>query len=64
LTDELVRELTGETISAARARELGLVNAVVASDDVLGLALDFADRIARNGPLAVAARAGVAGPVS
>jgi enoyl-CoA hydratase/carnithine racemase len=35
LTDELVGELTGETITAARARELGLVNAVVAPDDVL-----------------------------
>ena len=37
MTDELVRELTGETITAARAREreLGLVNAVVAPDDVL-----------------------------
>jgi enoyl-CoA hydratase len=47
--------LTGESITAARARELGLVNAVVASADVLGVACDFADRIARNGPLAVAA---------
>ena len=47
--------LTGDPISAARGYELGLVNAVVAPDEVLGTALAMAERIAANGPLAVAA---------
>jgi enoyl-CoA hydratase len=47
--------LTGDAISAQRAYELGLVNAVVAPRDVLPVALDLAERIAANGPLALAA---------
>ena len=47
--------LTGDPISAERAHSLGLVNAVVAPDQVLNTALAFADRIAANGPLALAA---------
>ena len=47
--------LTGDRITAARAYELGLVNAVVAAVDLMPRALDLAERIARNGPLAVAA---------
>jgi enoyl-CoA hydratase len=47
--------LTGDTIDAARACELGLVNAVVAADELLGAAVAVAERIATNGPLAVAA---------
>jgi enoyl-CoA hydratase len=47
--------LTGESITAARAYDLGLVNAVVGPEEVLDVALAFADRIAGNGPLAVAA---------
>ena len=47
--------LTGDSVDAARARELGVVNAVVAPDGVLDAALDTAGRIAANGPLAVAA---------
>jgi enoyl-CoA hydratase len=47
--------LTGDSIDAARAHALGLVNAVVAPEDVLPVALDYAERIASNGPLAVAA---------
>jgi enoyl-CoA hydratase/carnithine racemase len=47
--------LTGESIDAARAFELGLVNAVVSPDDVLVTALGYAERIAANGPLGVAA---------
>jgi enoyl-CoA hydratase/carnithine racemase len=47
--------LTGDTVGAARASELGLVNAVVGPGEVLGAALDLAGRIAANGPLAVAA---------
>jgi enoyl-CoA hydratase/carnithine racemase len=47
--------LTGDSIDAARAYALGLVNAVVAPDKVLDTALEFAERIAANGPLGVAA---------
>ena len=47
--------LTGDPISAARAYELGLVNVVVAPDEVLETAVTLAERIAANGPLAVAA---------
>ena len=47
--------LTGEAITAARAYEVGLVNAVVPPADVLPTALALAERIAANAPLAVAA---------
>ena len=47
--------LTGESITAARAYEIGLVNAVVAPEEVLPTALALAERIAANAPLAVAA---------
>jgi enoyl-CoA hydratase len=47
--------LVGDSIDAARAYELGLVNAVVAPGDVVAMALDYAERIASNGPLGVAA---------
>jgi enoyl-CoA hydratase/carnithine racemase len=47
--------LTGDSIDARRAYALGLVNAVVAPDAVLDTALGFAERIAANGPLGVAA---------
>lgn len=47
--------MTGEPIGAARAYELGLVNAVVPGTDVLPTALALAQRIAANAPMAVAA---------
>ena len=47
--------LTGDPISAERAHDLGLVNAVVPPDEVLEHAVSLAERIAANGPLAVAA---------
>jgi enoyl-CoA hydratase len=47
--------LTGDAISAKRAFELGLLNAVVPPAEVLPSALALADRIAANGPLAVTA---------
>lgn len=47
--------LTGDPIDAARAHDLGLVNAVVAPDQVLDTALRMAERIAANAPLSVAA---------
>jgi enoyl-CoA hydratase len=59
--------LTGDPISAQRAYDLGLVNAVVAPDEVLERGLAVAERIAANAPLGVAAvkelvRLGVADP--
>jgi enoyl-CoA hydratase/carnithine racemase len=59
--------LTGDTITAARAYELGLVNAVVPPEGVMGAALGYAERIAANGPLGLAAvkeliRLGVSDP--
>lgn len=47
--------LTGDTIDAARAYELGLVNVVVPPAEVLATALAYAERIAANGPLGVQA---------
>jgi enoyl-CoA hydratase/carnithine racemase len=47
--------LTGDSMSAARAYDLGLVNAVVPPDEVLTRALAVAERIAANGPLGVRA---------
>jgi crotonobetainyl-CoA hydratase len=47
---------TGEPISAQRALELGLINKVVpAGESVVDAALEIADRINRNAPLAVQA---------
>jgi enoyl-CoA hydratase len=45
--------LTGESISAARAYEVGLVNEVLPPDGVLDRAVELAGRIAANGPVAV-----------
>ncbi len=45
--------LTGETIDARRAYEAGLVNEVVAVQDLLPRALHWAEKICKNGPLAV-----------
>lgn len=47
--------LTGEPISAPRALELGLVNAVVPQAQVMDAALKMAARITANAPLAVQA---------
>lgn len=47
--------LTGDPISAARAAELGLVNAVVSRGELLNAALTLAERIAVNAPLSVQA---------
>ncbi len=47
--------LTGDPIDAARAAEVGLVNAVVPADRVLDVALDYAARIGANGPLGLKA---------
>jgi enoyl-CoA hydratase len=47
--------LTGDDISAQRAHQLGLINDVVPDGQALQRAREIADRIAANGPLAVAA---------
>lgn len=45
--------LTGQSISAERAREVGLVNAVVPGERLMEEAMIWAERICGNGPLAV-----------
>jgi enoyl-CoA hydratase len=45
--------LTGEDLTAQRAHQLGLVNHVVPDGQALTKAREIADRIARNGPIAV-----------
>jgi enoyl-CoA hydratase/carnithine racemase len=45
--------LTGEPITGSRAYEIGLVGHVVPDGQALARAREVADRIARNGPLAV-----------
>jgi enoyl-CoA hydratase len=47
--------LTGDPVDAQRALALGLVNQVVPAGEVLPAALALAERIARNGPLALRA---------
>jgi enoyl-CoA hydratase/carnithine racemase len=47
--------LTGDPISAARAYEVGLVNEVVAPDDLHATTQALAERIAGNAPLSVQA---------
>src|SRR6266545_3897802 len=47
--------LTGDPIPAQRAYEVGLVGHVVVDGEALAKARELADRIARNGPLAVTA---------
>ena len=47
--------LTGDPVDAQRAYALGLINQVVAPAEVLEAAVALAERIARNGPLALQA---------
>jgi enoyl-CoA hydratase len=47
--------LTGDTITAERAAELGVVNRVAEQGAALDAALDLAAAISKNGPLALAA---------
>jgi enoyl-CoA hydratase len=47
--------LTGDTITAERAYELGLVNRVTEHGGAVDAALELAAAIAKNGPLALAA---------
>jgi enoyl-CoA hydratase/carnithine racemase len=45
--------MTGELISAAEAHRWGLVNRVCAADELMGAAMELAERIAANSPGAV-----------
>ncbi len=61
--------LTGDTVDARRAYEIGLVNEVVAPDALFDAAMAIAERIAANGPLAVGAtkelvRIGISDPAA
>ncbi len=47
--------LTARPIDAEQARAIGLVNAIVLPDDLMSTALDAADAVAANAPLAVRA---------
>lgn len=47
--------LTGEFLTAERALQYGLINAVAEAGGALDLALDFARKISANAPLAIAA---------
>jgi len=47
--------LTGEPVTAERAERLGLVNRLAAPGDAIATALELADRLAANAPLALAA---------
>jgi enoyl-CoA hydratase len=47
--------LTGDPITAERGYELGLVNRLAEPGEALGAALELAEAIAQNGPLALAA---------
>jgi enoyl-CoA hydratase len=52
---DLELTLTGDPITAARAYEVGLVNAVVTPEEVLPAAMALAERIAANAPLGLVA---------
>jgi len=45
--------LTGENISAQRAYDIGLVNRIVPAEKLMDEALGWAEKICKNGPLAV-----------
>ena len=47
--------LTGDTLQAERAHQLGLVNVLAEPGQALEAAIELAERITANGPLAVAA---------
>jgi enoyl-CoA hydratase/carnithine racemase len=55
LAKALELTMTGDPITPAQALELGLVNAVAPPEEVLDRALELAERITVNGPLAVGA---------
>ncbi len=61
MTAAMEAVLTGDPITAERCHTLGMLNRVVPKDQVLSTALELAERIVKNAPLAVfASRAIVA----
>ena len=53
ITHALEMLLTGEYISATRANELGLINRLVAKNEVIATAMEMAQVIANNAPISV-----------
>jgi enoyl-CoA hydratase len=47
--------LTGDPISAQEALQIGLINKIVKKEDLMPTAEKYADRICKNGPLAIRA---------
>ena len=47
--------LTGEPINSDQALKIGLINRIVPIGELMSTAMDIADRLTRNGPLAVKA---------
>jgi len=45
--------ITGQTITAQRAYDVGLINRVVPADQLMPAAMEVAETICKNGPLAV-----------
>jgi enoyl-CoA hydratase len=45
--------LTADLVDAERALAMGLINRIVAADELMDVAYDYAERIAANAPLAV-----------
>lgn len=60
MTTAMEMIMTGDPISSQRAYELGMINSVVAVDEVMTEALKLAERISANAPLAVQASRRVA----
>lgn len=52
--------MTGDPLPAARAHQLGMVNQVVQTDQVMGAARKLAERVIANAPLAVQASRAIA----
>ena len=55
MSDAMLMLLTGDQVDAAEALRMGLVSKVVERGQLLDTALDIANRIKRNAPLAVRA---------
>jgi enoyl-CoA hydratase len=47
--------LLGDPISAEEALNIGLINRIVAKEDLMGTAMNIAERLSQNGPLALRA---------
>jgi len=47
--------LTGDPVSAQEALQIGLINKIVKKEDLMPIAMRYAERICENGPLAIKA---------